>query len=119
MSKKIAVLVSGGVDSSVALALLKSQGHDVIAFYLKIWLDVELSYLGQCPWQQDLDFAQAVCDQLGIELRIISMQQVYHAKVVSYMIDQIKSGNTPNPDLLCNQYVKFGAFYDAIDSSFE
>lgn len=119
MKKKIAVLVSGGVDSSVALALLKQQGHDITAFYLKIWLEDELSYLGSCPWQQDLDFVQGVCAQLNVSLEIISMQQVYHERVVGYMLHEIKQGRTPNPDVLCNQQVKFGAFYDVIDSSFD
>lgn len=119
MKKKIAVLVSGGVDSSVALALLKEQGHDLTAFYLKIWLEDELSYLGSCPWQEDLDYVQSVCSQFEVPLQVISMQQVYHDRVVSYMISEIKAGRTPNPDVLCNQFVKFGAFYDAIDSSFD
>ena len=117
--KKIAVLVSGGVDSSVALALLKQQGHDLTAFYLKIWLEDELSYLGSCPWQQDLEFVTAVCAQLDVPLQIISMQQVYHERVVGYMLHEIEQGRTPNPDILCNQQVKFGAFYDAIDASFD
>lgn len=117
--KKIAVLVSGGVDSSVALALLKAQGHDVTAFYLKIWLEDELSYLGQCPWEEDLSYAQAVCDKLDVPLRIVSMQKVYWEKVVAYTIEQVKLGNTPNPDVLCNQQVKFGAFYEAVGSEFD
>lgn len=117
--KKIAVLVSGGVDSSVALALLKQQGHHVTAFYLKIWLEDELSYLGSCPWEQDLEFVRGVCSKLDVPLQVISMQQTYHERVVSYMLSEIKAGRTPNPDILCNQYVKFGAFYDAIDSSYE
>jgi tRNA-5-taurinomethyluridine 2-sulfurtransferase len=119
MKKKIAVLISGGVDSSVALALLKQQGHDVHAFYLKIWLEDELSYLGTCPWKEDLDYVTAVCKQLDVKMQVISMQQMYHERVVSYIISEIKAGRTPNPDILCNQFVKFGAFYDAIDSSFE
>lgn len=117
--KKIAVLVSGGVDSSVALALLKQQGHEVTAFYLKIWLEDELSYLGSCPWQQDLEFVQAVCKLLDVPLKIISMQQIYHERVVSYLLKEVGQGRTPNPDILCNQQVKFGAFYDVIDSSFD
>jgi tRNA-specific 2-thiouridylase len=60
---KIAVLLSGGVDSSVALRLLKDQGHDLTAFYLKIWLQDEFSFLGECPWEEDLKYARAVCEQ--------------------------------------------------------
>lgn len=117
--KKVAVLVSGGVDSSVALALLKEQGYDLTAYYLKIWLEDELSYLGDCPWEQDLSYARQVCEQLGVSLHIVSMQQVYHDCVVSYMLKELEQGRTPNPDMLCNQQVKFGAFYDHIDNSFD
>lgn len=116
---KIAVLVSGGVDSSVALALLKEQGHELVAFYLKIWLEDELAYLGSCPWEQDLEFVKSVCAQFDVPLQVISMQQKYHELVVSYMLLEIKQGRTPNPDMLCNQQIKFGAFYDSIDPSFD
>lgn len=116
---KIAVLVSGGVDSSVALKLLKDQGHDVTAFYLKIWLEDELAYLGNCPWQEDLSFVQQVCDQLQVPLQVIPLQKEYWSRVVAYVIDQVKSGNTPNPDMLCNQQVKFGAFFDVIGNQFD
>ncbi|MFH1254284.1 MAG: tRNA 2-thiouridine(34) synthase MnmA [bacterium] len=113
---KIAVLVSGGVDSSVALQLLKEQGHDLTAFYLKIWLEDELSYLGNCPWEEDLDYAQKVCDKLQVPLEVIPMQQEYHDKIVAYTIKEVQAGRTPSPDVLCNQYIKFGCFYDKIDS---
>lgn len=116
---KIAVLVSGGVDSSVALALLKAQGHDVTAFYLKIWLEDELSYLGDCPWEEDLSYARAVCDQLQVPLEIISFQKEYSQIVVAYTLSEVKAGRTPNPDVLCNQYIKFGAFYSAISDEYE
>ena len=116
---KIAVLVSGGVDSSVALALLKAQGHDVTAFYLKIWLEDELSYLGDCPWEEDLTYARAVCDQLQVPLEIISFQKEYSQIVVAYTLSEVKAGRTPNPDVLCNQYIKFGAFYSAISDAYE
>lgn len=115
---KIAVLVSGGVDSSVALALLKEQGYDVTAFYLKIWLEDELTSLGECPWEADLSYVRAVCTQLDVPLKIVNLQTQYWDIVVSHTIEQIKMGNTPNPDILCNQFIKFGAFYDAIDSSY-
>ena len=113
---KIALLLSGGVDSSVALRKLVTQGHEVTAFYLKIWLEDELAHLGNCPWQEDLSYAQAVCDQLGVELQVISLQKEYWQEVVSYTIDQIKKGNTPNPDIMCNKRIKFGFFWDKIDA---
>ncbi len=116
---KIAVLVSGGVDSSVALALLKEQGHDLTAFYLKIWLEDELSYLGDCPWEQDLAYVRQVCQQLQVPLEVVSMQQAYWQRVVTYTLDEVKAGRTPNPDVLCNQYVKFGAFYDCISDEYD
>jgi len=115
---KIAVLVSGGVDSSVALRLLKDQGHDVTAFYLKIWLEDELSYLGDCPWEEDLSFVKQVCEQLNVPLEVVSLQKEYKDEVVAHTIVQVQQGRTPNPDILCNQRIKFGLFLDKIDASF-
>lgn len=116
---KIAVLVSGGVDSSVALALLKEQGHDVTAFYLKIWLEDELSSLGSCPWEDDLTYVRGVCKKLDVPLQIISLQKEYWDHIVSYTIAEIKVGRTPNPDIFCNQKVKFGFFLQKIDASYK
>jgi tRNA (5-methylaminomethyl-2-thiouridylate)-methyltransferase len=116
---KIAVLVSGGVDSSVALRLLHDAGHEVTAFYLKIWLEDELSYLGDCPWEDDLAYARKVCEQVDVPLEVVSLQKEYWDRVVSYTLDEVKKGRTPNPDMMCNARVKFGAFYDKIDDSFE
>jgi tRNA-5-taurinomethyluridine 2-sulfurtransferase len=115
----IAVLVSGGVDSSVALRLLQQQGHTLTAFYLKIWLEDELSFLGNCPWEEDLSYVRAVCEQAGVPLEVISLQKEYHTEVVSYTIAEIKAGRTPNPDIFCNQRIKFGAFYKKIGESFD
>lgn len=115
----IAVLVSGGVDSSVALRLLKDQGHTITAFYLKIWLEDELAFLGECPWQEDLAYVQAVCKQADVPLEVLSLQREYWDTVVSYTISQVKSGFTPNPDILCNQQVKFGSFYAKINDNFD
>jgi len=112
---KIAVLVSGGVDSSVALKLLKDQEHDITAFYLKIWLEDELSFLGNCPWEEDLSYVTKVCEQLEVPLEVISFQREYWDQVVSYTIEEVKAGRTPNPDVLCNTRVKFGAFYSALN----
>ncbi len=116
---KIAVLLSGGVDSSVALRLLKEQGHDITAFYLKIWLQDEFSFLGECPWEEDLKFARGVCEQVDVPLEVLPLQTEYWDNVVSYTIDEIKEGRTPNPDIFCNSLIKFGEFYDKIDTSFE
>ena len=116
---KIAVLLSGGVDSSVALRLLKDEGHDLRAFYLKIWLQDEFSFLGECPWEEDLKYARGVCEQVNVPLEVIPLQTEYWDNVVSYTISEIKEGRTPNPDIFCNSLIKFGEFYDKIDSSFE
>lgn len=116
---KTAVLLSGGVDSSVALSMLKEQGYSVEAFYLKIWLEDELSYLTTCPWEEDLRYASDVCNLLGVPLHVISMQETYWQKVVAYTIAEVRSGRTPSPDILCNQFVKFGAFYDSIGNNYD
>lgn len=116
---KIAVLASGGVDSSVALRLLQEQGHDVTAFYLKIWLEDELAFLGSCPWEEDLAYLQKICDDAKIPLQVISMQKEYWDEVVSYALEETKAGRTPNSDVMCNYKVKFGSFYDKIDDSFD
>jgi tRNA-5-taurinomethyluridine 2-sulfurtransferase len=116
---RIAVLVSGGVDSSVALNLLVQQGYDVTAFYLKIWLEDELSYLGSCPWEEDLEYVRKITDAAGVELHVLPFQRQYWDSVVAYTISTIKAGNTPNPDVMCNKYVKFGAFQEAISGEFD
>ena len=107
-NKKIAVLVSGGVDSSVALLKLKKLGLDVTAFYLKIWLEDELSHLSDCPWREDLKYVEGVCKKLEVPLEILNFQKEYFDKVVSYTIAEIKAGRTPNPDVMCNNNIKFG-----------
>jgi len=116
---KIAVLTSGGVDSSVALRLLKDEGHDVTAFYLKIWLEDELAYLGDCPWEEDLEYVRQICEEIDVPLEIVPMQKEYWDRVVKYTVAEAKAGRTPNPDILCNQQIKFGQFYEVIDDSFE
>lgn len=115
---KIAVLVSGGVDSSVALALLKEAGFDVTAFYIKIWLEDELAFLGDCPWEDDLRYVRAVTEQLEVPLEIVPLQKEYWERVVNVTIDEVKAGRTPNPDMLCNSRIKFGAFWDAIGDGY-
>jgi len=112
---KTAVLLSGGVDSSVALYELLKQGRtDVTAYYLKIWLEDELSYLGDCPWEEDLGYARAVCDAAGVPLKVVPLQAEYYEKVVEYALGELRVGHTPSPDIFCNQRVKFGAFYEKV-----
>lgn len=116
---KIAMLLSGGVDSSVAMRLLQEQGHEIDAYYLKIWLQDEFSFLGECPWEEDMEYARGVCEQAGIPLKTLSLQDEYWDSVVTYTIDEIKAGRTPNPDIFCNSLIKFGVFFDKIDNSYD
>ncbi|MEM9555169.1 MAG: tRNA 2-thiouridine(34) synthase MnmA [Acidobacteriota bacterium] len=109
---KIAVLVSGGVDSSVALRLLHAAGHELTAFYLKIWLEDELAHLGACPWEDDLEQVRTVCSQIGVPLEVVPLQREYHQRVVRHAVDELRAGRTPSPDIWCNRRIKFGAFFD-------
>jgi tRNA-specific 2-thiouridylase len=110
------VLLSGGVDSSVALRLLHQEGHEVVAFYLKIWLEDELSHLGECPWEEDLGYARAVCRDAGVALEVMPLQREYHQRVVAEAVAELQAGRTPSPDVLCNRRVKFGVFLDQLDA---
>lgn len=116
---KIAILISGGVDSSVALKILKEQGHDITAFYLKIWLEDEVAFLGECPWEDDLVHVRAVCEKEQVPLQVIPLQKEYWEQVVQHTLAQVKEGRTPNPDVLCNQRIKFGLFLQYIDDSYD
>ena len=111
----IAVLLSGGVDSSVALALLSRQKGLVLkAYYLKIWLEEELAFLGDCPWEADLAYARATCERLGVPLEIVPLQSEYREQIVEHALAELRRGRTPSPDIFCNQRIKFGAFYQRV-----
>ena len=115
---KIAVLVSGGVDSSVALRLLAEEGrHELAAWYLKVWLEDEVAHLGDCPWEEDLSYVRALCEQVGVPLHIASLQAEYLERVVSYSLEELRAGRTPSPDIFCNRRIKFGAFLDRVGDS--
>lgn len=113
MSEKTKVYVgmSGGVDSSLAAALLVEQGYGVTGVYMKNWTS-DLPGV-KCPWADDLADAKRVAVQLGIDFKVFDFENEYKHKVVDYMIDEYKNGHTPNPDIMCNQEVKFKLFLDA------
>ncbi|EYU26175.1 hypothetical protein ABFS82_14G216300 [Erythranthe guttata] len=112
---KVAVLLSGGVDSSVALRLLHAAGHSCTAFYLKIWFQEDFeNFWTECPWEEDLKYAKAVCGQVDVPLEVVHLTDEYWNNVVSFIINEYRNGRTPNPDVLCNTRIKFGAFVDAI-----
>jgi len=109
--KKVYVGMSGGVDSSLSAALLKEQGFDVVGVYMKNW-SKDLPGM-KCPWAEDLADAKRVAVQLGIPFKVFDFEKEYKHLVVDYMIDEYKAGRTPNPDVMCNQEVKFKLFLDA------
>lgn len=110
-AKKVYVGMSGGVDSSLSAALLVEQGYDVTGVYMKNWTQ-DLPGM-KCPWADDLADAKRVAVQLGIDFKVFDFQNEYKHKVVDYMIDEYKKGRTPNPDVMCNQEVKFKLFLEA------
>ena len=81
---------------------------------MKIWLEDEISYLNNCPWEDDLSYATLVCNQLNVTLEIISLQKEYWSEVIEYTLHESMNGRTPNPDIMCNSRIKFGIFYDYI-----
>lgn len=103
--------MSGGVDSSLTAALLQEQGYDVTGVYMKNWTQ-DLPGV-RCPWADDLADAKRVAVQLGIDFKVFDFEKEYKHKVVDYMIDEYKRGRTPNPDIMCNQEVKFKLFLEA------
>ncbi len=107
---KVFVGMSGGVDSSVAAMLLVEQGFEVVGVYMKNWSE-DLPGM-KCPWAEDLADAKRVAVKLGIDFEVWDFEQAYREKVVEYMLSEFRKGNTPNPDVMCNQEIKFKLFYE-------
>src|SRR3989338_6780593 len=112
MKQKVYCMMSGGVDSSVAAALLVQQGYEVTGVFMKNWSLNTLQSLTDCPWEQDQKDAEAVCQKLKIPFRSVNFEKEYRQKVVDYFLSEYKLGRTPNPDVICNREIKFGIFLD-------
>lgn len=115
---KIAALVSGGVDSSVTIPLLKEQGYDPHIFYIRIGMEDEQAFM-DCPAEEDIEITTWIAKKYGCKFDIVDLQKEYWDTVVKYTIDTVKAGLTPNPDIMCNLLIKFGAFRDKYGHDFD
>ena len=111
--ERVVVGLSGGVDSSVAAYLLKQQGYEVIGMFMKNWHDTTGVLKGDCPFDDDKNFAEMVARKLKIPFEFVDLSDEYRKRVVDYMFDEYSKGRTPNPDVLCNREIKFDAFMNA------
>lgn len=109
-SPLVFVGMSGGVDSSVSALLLREQGYNVVGVYMKNW-SKDLPGM-KCPWAEDLADAKRVAVKLGIPFEVWDFEDAYRERVVEYMLEEFRKGNTPNPDVMCNQEIKFKLFYE-------
>lgn len=108
--KRVVVGLSGGVDSSVAAHLLIEQGYEVIALFMRNWVDDSVIISEECPWIDDANDALDVAEMLGVPFQVIDFSKEYKERIVDYMFAEYSAGRTPNPDVLCNREVKFDIF---------
>jgi tRNA-specific 2-thiouridylase len=108
--KTVMVGMSGGVDSSVTAALLAQQGYRVIGVYMKNWTEKLTGH--DCPWKRDLADARAVAALLDIPFKVFDFEAQYKQRVVDYLVAEYQAGRTPNPDVMCNQEIKFKLFFE-------
>jgi len=113
----IATLLSGGVDSSVVVHLLKEQGYTPTLFYIKIGMDDD--ELLHCTSEEDIEMASLVARKYGCKLEVVDLHKDYWDNVVSYTIDKVRQGLTPNPDVMCNKLIKFGIFEQRVGKEFD
>lgn len=106
---RIAVLVSGGVDSAVVVDKLFKEGHDLTLFYIRIGLDNDE---GDCNAEEDIEICSLIAQRYGLPLNIVSLHEEYWKYVMGYALESVKKGLTPNPDIMCNKLIKFGFFED-------
>jgi len=109
---RVVVALSGGVDSSVAAHLLVKQGYDVIGIFMKNWHDETVTISNECPWVEDSYDAMIVAEKLSIPFQTIDLSKQYQERIIDYMFNEYKIGNTPNPDVLCNREIKFDVFLE-------
>jgi len=114
----IAALVSGGVDSSVVVHQLKEQGYDPTIFYIRIGMEDKDGYI-DCPAEEDIEITTYIARKYGCKMEVVSLHEEYWDHVVSYTIDAVKRGLTPNPDMMCNKLIKFGCFNDKWGKDFD
>lgn len=108
--------LSGGVDSSVAAYLLKEEGYEVIGLFMINWHDKTGVIDADCPWDEDVVFAELVAKKLDIPFHVVDLSEPYRERVIDYMFSEYQKGRTPNPDVLCNREIKFDAFLKAAEA---
>jgi len=104
---KVLLALSGGVDSSVAAMLLQKQGYEVVGAFMKNWSDTKNKITGECQWKEERRFAEKIAEKLGIQLITLDFENEYKSWVVDEMFEKYRKGITPNPDIDCNQRIKF------------
>lgn len=115
---KIAALVSGGVDSSVVVPVMKEQGYDPHIFYIRIGMEGK-EELSDCPSEEDIEITTWIAKKYGCRFDIIDLQHEYFERVGRYTMDTVRKGLTPNPDVMCNRMIKFGAFEEKVGFEFD
>ena len=113
---RIAVLISGGVDSAVVVHKLKEEGHDLQLFYIRIGMDNDE---GDCSAEEDIEMCQLIAHKYGLPLEVVSLHQEYWDNVMEYALRTVRAGLTPNPDMMCNKMIKFGYFEERWGHEFD